>query len=364
MTKGPAPMNKARLAAARELLAAQGLDALLVSHAADVRYLSGFRGEDAALVIAADVALICTDSRFWAQVHEEVVGFELLQTQDLLADVVAGLASKLGAGVALGFQGAAVSYAGHRLLRRLHHGRLRDVGERVSALRMVKDAAEIEAVRRAAAMADAALEQVAETGIVGRAEEAVAWQIRAALRELGAAGPSFDTLVAAGDHGAQGHAIAGGRRIAAGDLVVIDTGARCDGYCSDITRTFAAGHAGEEQRRIYDIVLRAQREGLAAVRHGVNGREVDAAARAVIERAGYGAQFGHGTGHGVGLEIHEAPRLGRRRGDPLAAGMIVTVEPGIYLEGELGVRIEDTVLVGESGGEALTGFPKELVVVE
>jgi Xaa-Pro aminopeptidase len=363
MTARARAASKTRLAAARELLAAQGLDALLVTHPADVRYLSGFRGDDTALLIVADLALICTDSRYWAQVHEEVTAFELVQTQDLLVDVIAGVAARLSATVALGIQGDALTYAGHRLLRRLHGGRLRDLGDRISALRLVKDAGEIAAVRRAAAMADAALENVAGTGLVGRTEEEVAWQIRATLRELGAEGPSFDTIVAAGEHGAQGHAIAGARRIAAGDLVVIDTGARFEGYCSDITRTFAAGHAGDHGRLIYDVVLQAQRDGLAAVRAGVNGRDVDAAARAVIERAGYGAHFGHGTGHGVGLEIHEGPRLGRRHGDPLAAGMVVTVEPGIYLEGELGVRIEDTVLVGENGGEPLTRFPKELLVV-
>ena len=171
--------------------------------------------------------------------------------------------------------------------------------------------------------------------------------------------------MATGDHGAQGHAIPGDRRIKAGEFVVIDTGARVDGYCSDITRTFAAGRASQKLRRLYEVVLEAQLAGLAAVRPGAHGRgDVDAAARAVIERAGYGDRFGHGTGHGVGLEIHEDPGLGRIRGDRLEAGMVCTVEPGIYIEGEVGIRIEDTVLVTPQGAEALTMYPKELQVTD
>jgi Xaa-Pro aminopeptidase len=169
--------------------------------------------------------------------------------------------------------------------------------------------------------------------------------------------------VAAGPRGALPHAIAGNGRIRAGQLVVIDTGARVDGYCSDMTRTVAAGRVSAQQRKVYDVVLAAQLAGLAAVRHGARGREeVDAAVRAVVAAAGYGDRFGHGTGHGVGLEIHEAPALGRLRGDRLAIGMLCTVEPGIYLEGRFGVRIEDTVAVTAAGGVPLTLFPKELVV--
>ena len=171
--------------------------------------------------------------------------------------------------------------------------------------------------------------------------------------------------MATGDHGAQAHALPGERVIRAGELVVIDTGARVDGYCSDITRTYAAGEPSAELRRIYEVVLEAQLAGLAAVRAGAHGqRDVDAAARAVIDAAGYGDRFGHGTGHGVGREVHEAPGLGRTRGDRLEAGMVCTVEPGIYLEGVAGVRIEDTVLVTAGGCERLTTSPKELQVVE
>jgi Xaa-Pro aminopeptidase len=201
-------------------------------------------------------------------------------------------------------------------------------------------------------------------GLVGRTEREVAWRLREEYYDRGAEDESFPAIVAAGDHGAQGHAIPGERRIKAGELVVIDTGARVDGYCSDITRTFAAGRVSAAHRRLYDVVLEAQFAGLAAVRAGAHGRrDVDEAARAVIAAAGYAERFGHGTGHGVGLEVHEAPLLGRTLGDELAAGMVCTVEPGIYLEGDAGVRIEDTVLVTVDGCERLTLYPKALQIV-
>ncbi len=352
-----------RLARCRTLLDDLGLDGVVVSEAADVRYLSGFRGDDTTLVIGRDAALICTDARYWQQVREETAGFELVEAlnADLIADTVAGAASALGAEARLGFQGASLSHEEYRRLRRRHRGRLRDVGGRVSRLRAVKDAAEIAVMRRAGALTDEALAAVVARGLVGRREADVAWDLLAEYHRLGADGEAFSAIVAGGAHGAQAHAIPGERVIAAGELVVIDTGARVDGYCSDITRTFAVGEPGAELRRVYDVVLAAQLAGLAAVRDGAHGRrDVDAAARAVIAAAGYGEQFGHGTGHGVGLEVHEAPGLGRTRGDLLAAGMVCTVEPGIYIEGLGGVRIEDTVLVTAGGGERLTAFPKDL----
>ncbi|MCX6363780.1 MAG: Xaa-Pro peptidase family protein [Actinobacteria bacterium] len=355
-----------RLARCRAVLDDLGLGGVVVGEPADVRYLSGFRGDDTMLIISADVALICTDARFWEQAREEAAGFELVEAvgADPIADTVAAAAKHLGADAWLGFQGASLSYQEYRRLRRRHRGRLRDVGRRVSRLRVIKDAAEIDVMRRAGAVTDEALAAVVERGLVGRREADVAWDLLAEYHRLGAEGEAFPAIVAAGAHGAQAHAIPGSRVIAAGELVVIDTGARVDGYCSDITRTFAAGEPAPELRRVYDVVLAAQLAGLAAVRDGAHGRgDVDAAARAVIEAAGYGERFAHGTGHGVGLDVHEAPGLGRTRGDPLAAGMVCTVEPGIYIEGLAGVRIEDTVLVTATGGERLTAFSKELQVV-
>lgn len=357
---------KLRLQRVRRVLDDLRLDGLIVTDTFDVRYLSGFRGEDATLVIGREAALLSTDSRFWRQVDEEVVDVELskVATEPLLTHTVSEVARVLGGTARLGYQGAHLSHASYRTLRRLHRGALRDVRQAVTLLRAVKDEGEQAAMRRAAAVTDEALRLVVGRGLVGRAERDVAWDLLAEYHRLGADGEAFPTIVAAGDHGAQPHALPSERIIRAGELVVIDTGARVDGYCSDITRTFAAGEPSEDLRDIYEVVLEAQLAGLAAVRDGADGRtDVDAAARAVIDAAGHAEQFGHGTGHGVGLEVHEAPALGRLRGDRLRAGMICTVEPGIYAEGLAGVRIEDTVLVTTDGAERLTTYPKELQTV-
>jgi len=353
-----------RLASLRRHLADRSLDAALVSEPHDVRYLSGFRGEDAVLVVGADAALICTDSRYWAQVGEEVSGFVLEKTERLPDDALAALRRELGEGVALGFQGDAVTYAEWRRLRRLHDGGLRDMGDAVLRLRMVKDDEELATLARAAAVIDQALEMTIAEGVAGLTEAEVAWRLEVLVRELGGDGLSFDTIVAAGPRAALAHAIPGDRRIERGELLLIDAGATVGGYCSDITRTLAVGEVGERTRAIYETVLAAQLAGLAAVRPGADGRDVDAAARQVIEVAGYGDAFGHGTGHGVGLQVHELPRLGPRRSDRLDVGMVHTVEPGIYLEGDLGVRIEDTVVVTGDGCERLTWSPKELRTVD
>jgi Xaa-Pro aminopeptidase len=360
----PAALHADRLRRFREALSARGLDAAIVSQSHDVRYLSGFRGDDTVLLVGAQLALICTDSRYWAQVAEEVVGFTLEKTDDLLDDAVSALARELGGGARLGFQGGATTYADWRRLRRRHSGGLRDLRDMVLQLRVIKDAVELKLMAQAAAIVDQALELTLAEGIGGCAEREVAWRLEGHMRDLGAEGPSFETIVAAGPRAALPHAIPGTRVIEDGELVIIDAGARYGGYCSDITRTVCVGEPCARQRDVYDTVLGAQLAGLDASRAGVDGRRVDAAARAVRDAAGLGEHFGHGTGHGVGLEVHELPRLGKRRGDRLAAGMVHTVEPGVYLEGELGVRIEDTVVVTGAGCERLTLSGKSLRVVD
>jgi Xaa-Pro aminopeptidase len=212
---------------------------------------------------------------------------------------------------------------------------------------------------------DGVYEHIAARGLVGRTEREVALDIEREARERGAEGLSFPSIVAGGGHGALPHAEPRDVRIEADTLVVVDTGCVLDGYCSDATRTFATGTLSGEARAVYDLVLEAQIASLGAVRAGVSGKAVDTVARDLIAAAGHGDRFGHGLGHGVGLEIHEAPRLSQSADDsPLVAGNVVTVEPGVYLPGKLGVRIEDLVVVTEDGSENLTGYTKELVTVD
>ncbi|MGD0454811.1 MAG: aminopeptidase P family protein, partial [Solirubrobacteraceae bacterium] len=283
---------------------------------------------------------------------------------DLLEALAAELADTAGR---LGFDDAGMSVKRHgQLAELLGDGwELVPCAGAVERLRAVKDAGEIARIRAASELADEALRGILEDGLVGRSERDVAIDLELRMRRLGAQAPSFPSIVAAGAHGALPHAQPRGEPIPRDVLVTIDWGAVHDGYCSDCTRTYATGEGISAQaREIYELVLCAQEQGLGAVRAGPNGREVDAVARTVIEQAGHGEHFGHGLGHGVGMEIHEGPRLSRTAGDePLRAGNVVTVEPGVYLPGVLGVRIEDLLVVGEDAQVLLTGLPKALTVV-
>ncbi len=236
----------------------------------------------------------------------------------------------------------------------------------VARLRAVKDEGELTRILEASKLADEALHQTLEAGVVGRSEREVAVELEFRMRRLGAEGPSFESIVAAGAHGALPHAQPRDEVIPADTLLIIDWGALLDGYCSDCTRTYATGEGiSDRQRETYASVLEAQLAGLEAVRPGVSGRDADAAARGVLERAGLGERFGHGLGHGVGLEVHEGPRLSRTEADAeLQAGNVVTVEPGVYMPGEFGVRIEDLLALGDQENRIFTSISKELTVIE
>jgi len=360
-----------RLAGAIEELE---LDALLVGTLVDVRYLTGFTGSNALVLAVADGARarlgghrFLSDFRYKQQSAEEVsrefereiVSGELIEAlEPMLAD----------ARGRLGFVEAQTSVKTHRRLAEL----LGDSWELVACaglverLRAVKDEEEIARIRAASELAEAALGALLEDGLVGRSEREVAIELELRMRRLGAQEPSFPTIVAAGTHGALPHAQPRAVAVPRDVLVTIDWGAELDGYCSDCTRTYATGEGiSARAREVYELVAAAERAGVDAVRAGPSGREVDALAREVIERAGHGEHFGHGLGHGVGMEIHEGPRLSRTapEDEPLLAGNVVTVEPGVYLPGELGVRIEDLVVVREDGCELLTGMPRDLTVV-
>jgi len=353
-------------------LRAQDLDMLLVSAPLSLRYLLGFTGTHGVALVAAEGASagashrFLTDFRYETQAGEQIPGeFEREIVTGSLLEAAAG--SLRPASGRLGFEEASLTVADHARLR----GKLASAwellpcGAIIERLRMVKDAGEIERMRSAAHLADDALLGVLEGGLADRTEREVAFELELRMRRLGAEAVSFPPIVAAGAHAALPHAEPRAVEIPADVLVTIDWGAVHEGYCSDCTRTYATGEGiSREARDIYALVQTAQAEGLAAVRAGPTGREVDAVARAVIERAGQGEHFGHGLGHGVGLEVHEAPRLSRTAGDQqLLAGSVVTVEPGVYLPDRLGVRIEDLAVVTADGPELLTGLPKALTVI-
>ena len=329
---------------------------LLVTYGVNVRYLTGFASSNAALLVEPERVQLFTDFRY-VDAARGVEGVELVETKRSL---MAALAELLEGRI--GFEADAVSYASWETLR---SGGLDLVPRRglVEALRAVKDDTELDAIRRAGEITSIAYERFADEQFVGRSERELAWRLDDLFRELGADGPAFETIVASGPNSARPHARPTDRKVEAGEAVVIDAGALVDGYCADCTRTFATGPLPDELKSAYSTTLEAQLAGVEAARGGMSGIDADAAARDTIEAAGLGGKFGHGLGHGVGLEVHEAPRLSRESSDTLAAGNVVTVEPGIYLEGLGGIRIEDLVIVTDGDPEILTGSTKDLVEV-
>jgi Xaa-Pro aminopeptidase len=341
-------------------LGERDLDLILVTELTNVRYLTGFTGTNGACVCGPDIRLFLTDFRYTERAAAEVEGWETVTvTEDWLGGVAAHLCGRFG------FEDDHVPV---RLLERLR-AKLADGVEPVAAggaveqLRRVKDEDELATIAAASKLADEVWRWSLERGLGGRSEQDVARAAEARIRELGGA-PSFPAIVATGPNGALPHAEPGERKIGKGELVVFDMGAKLDGYCSDGTRTFAVGEPGERAREAYETVRAAQAAALEAIAAGIGGEALDAVAREAIAAAGFGERFGHGLGHGVGLEVHEAPRLSPRSDDVLAANEVVTVEPGIYLLGELGVRIEDLVVVGEGGHRNLSGLAKEIQLVE
>ena len=358
--------RRVRLAAA---LAAGGLDALVVSDLVNVRYLSGFTGSNAALLVfAGDTpAVLATDSRYGTQAARQAPDLEVM-IERACAPRLVGRALVDGA-ARIGFESHVVTVDGFDTLsRRLGEypdASLVRAGSLVEALREVKDAGEVALLRMACEAADAALAALIAGGGLRphRTEREVARELESLMVDHGADGRAFETIVATGANSAVPHHRPTGAELCAGDFVKIDFGALVGGYHSDMTRTFVLGAPAEWQREVYALVADAQRAGRAALVAGAELREVDAAAREVIVEAGHGDHFGHGLGHGVGLQIHEAPGIGSAATGMLRAGSVVTVEPGVYLPGRGGVRIEDTVLVTERDTDVLTRFPKDFTAV-
>jgi Xaa-Pro aminopeptidase len=356
-----------RRAALRALLPGAGVDALLVTDLVNIRYLTGFTGSNAALLVHVDgddASLLCTDGRYRTQSAAEVPDLEAVIDR-ACAIVLARRARELGI-ARLGFESDAVTVDAHTALADAGDGvALHRAPGLVQELRVVKDETEVAALRAACAAADAALADLLAAGGLrpGRTERDVALDLEVRMREHGATGPSFETIVAAGRHSAVPHHRPTASALRTGDLVKMDFGALVDGYHSDMTRTVSLGAAADWQRELYALVAASQAAGRAALAPGTKVSDVDAAARGVVTEAGRGEQFVHGLGHGVGLEIHEAPALARTGTGALAAGMAVTVEPGVYLDGLGGVRIEDTLVVRDGGPELLTHTTRELVEV-
>lgn len=347
----------ARLRRLRDEIATRDLDQLLVTDLTNVRYLSGFTGTNATLLVGATEAALLTDFRYLDQAGEQAPGWEIVDTGSEPRERLAERAGRR-----IGFDDANMTVASFGGLKKKlpSTAEMIAAGGAVEKLRAVKDEAEIAEITSAAAIADSIYATLAEDGLVGRTEEDVAWRIEVLARERGAEGLSFPPIVAAGSHGALPHAEPRDVTIDAGRLVVLDLGVKVGGYCSDCTRTFATGPVSESEREVYEIVLKAQQTALDAIRAGMTGQAADSVARESIQAEGHGDQFGHSLGHGVGLEVHEAPTLSSRSENVLEAGNVVTVEPGIYIPGEFGVRIEDLVAVEADGLRVLSGFTKEL----
>lgn len=345
-------MNE-RIARLRELLE----EPLLVTNPVNVRYLVGFKSSNAAVLVEPDRLRLFSDFRY-AEAARALEGVEFEETKRALLE---DLSTRLSGRIA--FEADAVSFGSYETLR---GGSIELVPRRalVESLRAVKDDRELAAIGRACEITDRMFERLVEEPFLGRAERDVAWTIEQLFHDEGADSVAFESIVASGPNAARPHARATDRPIGAGETVVIDTGCQVDGYSSDYTRTFTTGMVDGRVREAYAVVLAAQQAGLEAVRAGVTGVEADATARRVVDETEFAGTFGHGLGHGLGLEVHEAPRLSTESADTLSSGNVVTVEPGIYLQGEAGIRIEDNVVVTEDGIRNLTGFRKDLITVD
>ena len=363
----PEVPTQRRITALRAEMRRSGLDAFLVLIDANRRYLSGYSAEDGqfdetagALLITADDCLLLTDSRYDLQAREEAPNFTVSRYTKSLYAALPDCFSRRDVR-RVGFESARLSVKHHReLLERLRKAdlpvHLMPTENTVESLRAVKGAHELDLTRRAVLCAETAFRQLTAWMQPGMTEAAVARRLEASLVAAGAEGPSFPIIVAAGPNSAKPHAVPGNRAIAPGEPILLDWGARVEGYCSDISRTVVFGPPDERFRQVYTVVREAQAAAVAAIRAGVHGRAVDAVAREVIARAGYEGRFGHSLGHGTGLVVHEAPRLSPHSEDTLEAGMLVTVEPGIYLPDWGGVRLENQVVVTENGAEILNSL--------
>ena len=341
-----------------------GLRALLLSDEADRLYASGFHTTDGAVLILQDKAYYITDSRYIEAANEAVRDAVVLMssTENKEKDIIKRLLTENSISE-LGAQEESLSYAEYLRTEKALGVKLVPAQKLCSVLRQVKERFEVESIVKAQRIAEKALDYV--LGIIkhGISEKEIAAELEYFMAKGGAEGLAFETICVSGANSSRPHGVPGAKKIETGDFVTMDFGCKINGYCSDMTRTVAVGSVSDEMRRVYETVLSAQLAGIDAARAGIIGKDMDMAARRIIENAGYGEYFGHGLGHSVGLFIHEGPNANPREDRPLPAGAVVTCEPGIYLPGRFGVRIEDMVYITENGCENLTNAPKELIIL-
>lgn len=358
--QSPVAQRRHRLVTA---LKAQGLPAVVLTRGSDVRWATGFTGSAGAVLITVQGdAVFATDTRYIDEVWDLIPGSEPIVTRDPLADLFARGIDLGAAHVAIDADDLSWSQ-GRRLMQDFSADLIVDAGSLMDDLRASKDADEIAAIRRACNVTEQAVAELGATIRVGETESAIARRFVRLIDDLGADGPAFPPIVAAGPNAAVPHHRPGSRPLAVGDLLILDVGARVQGYCADLSRTFAIGSVEAPLVAAHATVKDAQAAGRVAARAGACAGDVDAAARAVIGEAGHGDRFTHGTGHGIGLDIHEPPILREGAAGILGESFVITVEPGIYLPGVGGARIEDTVIVGVDGAEPLTTLPRDLIVL-
>ncbi|XEC92861.1 M24 family metallopeptidase [Paenibacillus tarimensis] len=356
-------MTADRVRRLQQRLAERNLEAILITSSVNRAYLSGFTGSSGHLLITLHSSKLLTDFRYMTQAPAQAPDFEVIEHSSRPIDTVKSLLSADGI-KRLGFEQESVVYSDYAAWSEALQGtRLVPVSFVVEQLRMVKDPGEIAVMQEAATLADETFHYIAGLLKPGMRESDIALEIEVFMRSRGAASSSFDTIVASGERSALPHGVASDRIIGSNEFVKLDFGAYYKGYCSDITRTVFVGKPTDKHREIYNIVLEAQMHALSEIKPGMTGKEADALTRDIITRYGYGDYFGHGTGHGLGMEIHEAPRLSKTSDTVLTPGMTVTVEPGIYLPGFGGVRIEDDVVITDHGIKILTSSPKELMLL-
>ncbi|EPA0804007.1 M24 family metallopeptidase [Enterococcus hirae] len=346
----------------RKKMQEENLDSFLITSPYNLRYLTNFTGTTGLAIITLEKAFFITDFRYTEQAAAQAQGFEIIKNVGPIFEEVADLVQKEGLRE-LGFEETTVSFLEYSVLEEIIDAQLIPISGMIEELREIKDEEEIAIIEKACSIADLAYDHILKMIQPGMTEIEVANQLDFYMRSLGASGVSFETIVASGLRSAMPHGVASKKIIEQGDLITIDFGCYYEGYVSDMTRTFAIGDPGEQLKEIYQIVLEAQLAVLEVAKPGVTGKQLDAVARDYITKHGYGEAFGHSTGHGIGLEIHEGPNVSVRAEKQFVPGNIITDEPGIYLPGIGGVRIEDDLLITSNGNRVLTHSPKELIIL-